>query len=604
MAKTPIQKQNLSEEDFRFLAEFIILEQSKRSRRRKKIEEVWAEIDRQVAMIPQPSNIDIVSGRTIEGTEWMPFVEQPFQAQTLEVLVADSMALIFPEGEDFFAAHSDVTEEFLVGIDPNELFGGTRNPEDPAVTQENIDAIVEAVHFHYQGLYDYRSIWNLILVDCFKRGTFAAKYDIVTSERFDHQTRGVLTKKQEFPMLIPYQMDDTYFADELDVLQHSNAVVGKQPIRVFMQDLGDLKLDAKRGGTDAGWRPKAVDTMEPLREGNVKLLEYEGDLIVPRSDTKPLFLANVTFTAVMGKTKAPDSKEKDMSTIIRFKENEFARSTFVTGGYSPEDARSPYMTSPLVKGMPIQKAMSEASNRASQAAILQTEPPIGYNDNNAVFSANRGINISPRAQNATIGEIQILQIGDVTALSAYYFSLVALYENVTGVNRTRLGAQTKSHQTRFAVNQEAQRGQARTVDYVRSVMIGAMRTSLEIEWMMIKKVFKGEQRIYVAKFDTYLNIQAKHLPDRVLYEVRGAAEPFVEQEELQAKIQGLTLALQVDQARKEAGEAGMDLEEFQRFVLQESGFTDVDKFFAEPNAPRSQGALGELPTQPQLQEVS
>lgn len=583
------------ERDYSFLAEYIVSEYEARKKRRAKIKETWDEIDRQVRMEPKPSNIDVKTGRAIEGTEWMPFVEQPLQAQTLEVLTADTQELLFPEERDFFAAHADVDEDFLNDFNPQEVFGGTPNPEIPAVTQDNINEIVEAVHFHYQGLYDYRGMWNRLIIDCYKRGTFAGQYKWVSREQFNHTTRGVTSRTEKFPMLVPMVMDDVYFADDIDVMQYSNTIHGKSPIHVYMRDLGDLQMEAAKGGSDAGWRAEALKNVEPLENGKVRLLSYEGDLIVPRSTTSPIFLANTVFTVVMGRGKGGNDK---ISTVIRYRENPLDRSSFVTGGYNPEDPRSPYMTSPLVKGASLQKGATEAFNRAMQAAILQTEPPIGFNQNNGVYSAQKGPRIAPRELIPTIGDIQVLQVGNVQELMTAYFDLVRQYQEVTGVNAPRLGAQTKSHQSAFAVGQEVQRGQARTVDYARDLMRGAMETSLEIEWKMIRDNWSGEKRVFVPKWGVFVNLRKKHLPERVMYDVRGAAEPLVERERQQLKIQALQMALQVDQVRKQMNEPGMDLEEFQRYVLQEGGFADVDRFFAEPNARPPGGLSGAIAGEP------
>ena len=69
--------------DFGRLAESIKSDLDQRQDRRKDLEKQWKEVDRQVEMKPAPRE-------KRPGTDWMPEMELPLQAQALEVLTADA----------------------------------------------------------------------------------------------------------------------------------------------------------------------------------------------------------------------------------------------------------------------------------------------------------------------------------------------------------------------------------------------------------------------------------------------------------------------------------------------------------------------------------
>jgi len=106
---------------------------------RKQLEEQWDEIDRQVSMKAKPSNIDKKSGRAAPGSEWMPFIELPWQAQTLELIPADARRLQFPsERKWFFAVAHDSDEALLATIRLCERYITDKFFPDKAIETDDV----------------------------------------------------------------------------------------------------------------------------------------------------------------------------------------------------------------------------------------------------------------------------------------------------------------------------------------------------------------------------------------------------------------------------------------------------------------------------------
>ncbi|NUP96652.1 MAG: hypothetical protein HUU28_10865, partial [Planctomycetaceae bacterium] len=64
----------------------------------------------------------------------------------------------------------------------------------------------------------------------------------------------------------------------------------------------------------------------------------------------------------------------------------------------------------------------------------------------------------------TLTKPEVVAVGNPAGLLQVYLGYLKQYEDLTGVSAPRLGAQTKSHTTAFAVDAEITRGLVRTVD--------------------------------------------------------------------------------------------------------------------------------------------
>jgi hypothetical protein len=240
-----------------------------------------------------------------------------------------------------------------------------------------------------------------------------------------------------------------------------------------------------------------------------------------------------------------------------------------------------------MKGMPIQKAATEALNRLMAWAILNVEPPISYDRNDPFFAASGGPDIYPRALWHSLGKVDAVKIGDGGALTQIYLALLGQYHDVTGVNAPRLGAQTVSHTTAFAKNAELNRGVVRTVDYVNTIRDSSMSRWLSMEFEMGRAAMKGKETFWIPAYGGFVEIKKDFLPDMAVFEVFGAGGPQEEQAKLAKRLSALQLVAQMEQLKLQTGGKPMDWESAQKQVLREGGWTDIDVFF-----PVGQGGPG------------
>lgn len=600
------RKRRLNENDWRRVAESIAEEAERRKGKRVHREKIWKEVDRQVRMEPLPL-VD-ANGAPLAGSNWMSNLELPLQAQTLEVLTADARRLMFPDDRTEFSAHVAMDDNVLETIETDELIPGLSNEAQTfreilgtvtKIDQDDLNALIEGVIQHYHSLYDYRGMWDLLHADAFKHGTFAARAKIASHDDFDNDFRGVIPERFDLPALIPRPIRNVYLDDTVHAVMHEGLFVSPSFIENYWQKLDDLKIAAKKGSRDAtkenaGWMPQGLKDVEPLdiKHGMVELLEYEGDLLVPRSEGPAMFLPNVIVTVVIG---------KGGPKVVRYRERRFAFRSYLIGHYHRSDIADAYGDGPLMMGMPIHKAATDAFNRIMQGAALNTQPPVRWDPTDHYLEAQGGPIIEPNAQWPARTAIDVIEVGDITAMSNVYLALIKQYEDVTGVTVPRLGGQTKSHQTAFAVDSEITRGTVRTVDYVRSIMTGAYPSWLAMEYEMIRKIMPDRLNVFLPKYKAWVQVRKEHLPKNVTFEVHGAAGPLEQREKLQKRLLALQQAVQLEIAKRQLGEGQpLNIETLQRFILKEGGFTDVDALFAGGGSGAAQplqGATG-VPVSP------
>ena len=97
----PDERKEFDQADWLLIAEFIKNEKERRAQhpKRKEKERIWKEVDRQIRMEPLPRVTPPGAG---QRADWYPELELPLQAQTLEVVQADSRRLRFPRGTAWY----------------------------------------------------------------------------------------------------------------------------------------------------------------------------------------------------------------------------------------------------------------------------------------------------------------------------------------------------------------------------------------------------------------------------------------------------------------------------------------------------------------------
>lgn len=543
-------------------AEYVIEEYRARKSRRKEIEEKWDEVDRQLAICPDERNRD--------ERDDAPLVEPPNQAQALEMLTSDTRMMLFPTDRRWFFVNADFDKKIISKIAEDGLIA----IEEEGIVQKTLDDIVHATQSTNQELYDFRGAWDVLNAEAFKYGHFAGRVRLVKKEALSTAYRGPHDVNERIPMLVPYSIRHTYLDDTLHHQSREGIVMQPSTIRRYYQRPSDIKLAAKLG---EGWIPSQVRKLDDDKKNDkVLLLEFEGDLYIGGRE-----YSDIIVTVADG-------------SIIRMRDKSEEISNLIAQPYHIEGTNI-YGTSPLVKGVPVQMGMAHAMQRVLQAAIKNAKPPCRWDSNDPYLSAKGGPDLSAGAVNEAITNVDFWVHGDLNALSNIYLVFLRQYEELTGVTSPRLGAQTKSHQTAFAVDQEISRGQTRTVDYVRSVMKGAMTSFLHIEYELLRKNMPVK-KVFVESQGGWITVKKSYLPERVRYNVVGAAGPGEERLKQQQRMQALTMLFNAEQVVRALGGRPIDLDQVRQELLKEAGFTDVERFFGTEQAvPPGTQTLGTLP---------
>ena len=568
----------VGDKDFKKAAEDIKQQADERQKARKDREKQWAEVDEQLKMSEEHA-FKVRAKRTDNqrdraGGDWLPAFVLPHQSTALEVLTSDARRMMLPEGKNWFEASSNMTDEIAEKYAEPGLFeGDTRGGTN--ITQEELNAICEATLQHNHRKYDVGATMDILNAEAMKYGEFAARLKEVTGKTYSEDYRGVWNNERKYVALSPVSMKNTYPDESCQNLMGEGLEIQPSWIRCYRQKVKDIKLAARRGSTDpedqisGGWMAKNVKKLESpnTRTNDVEVIEFEGDLIIERSrDDIELFNKIVTVAI-----------EKNGPMVIRYRDQKMPFRSYVHGVYHYEgkDAK----VSPLVKAAPLHNAMSEIFNRLIAVSVLHAEPPISHSPDDRWFQSHYGPQIFPRAVWQSVTGITVHQIGDPEKLLTVFLAMLRMYEELTGVTAPRTGAQTKSHQTAFAIDQEISRGQIRTVDYVRSTMRGAMTNWLHMEWDILRKIMKPET-IYVPRMNAYVNVSKDMLPDCV-FDVYGAAGPMEEAREEQKRQASMMLALQTEQVARQLGARPLNLDKIRQEILREGGWADASGFFAE-----------------------
>ena len=549
------ERKSLSAGDWSDIGNFIKQEKDRRAARRKDRERIWKEIDRQVALTPLA--VESAGGDTGQGKkDWYPELESPLQFNTLEVLAADARRMKFPRGTAWFEVSSELSEAYLARwtsrrqtkpmVDSVELILQQLGKPPMNLDQETADILVKAVLDHYHKLYDFRLAVDLLDTEALKYGTCIGRVLEVGAGHFKHDYRGTQAEEVRGPALIPCSIKQTYLDDSTTAVMHEGVVIGPSFIRCAYQGLEDLKRAARVGGSERGWMADRIRRLVPIEgdtehKGQIELLEFEGDLVVPKTKS-PLFLPNVITTVAVG---------NGMAEPVRFRENPDPFRSYVVGHYMRDDVASPYGVSPLMKGQPLAEAISQSLNDVMAASLLNTKPPVSYDRFDASFAAAGGPIIEPGALWGVDDpkKIVVNEIGKPHDLMQVLMFLMKMYEDVVGVNAPRRGAEVKSHTGSAAYDIQSTKGFSRTDDFVTGFEQGPLTSILHMEYAIAKRVMRAAQSIPVdaGGIDGWVKVASADLPDQVAITVNGSAGVFLERERAQSFSEAVKFAAELSQ---------------------------------------------------------
>ena len=577
--------EKFSPEQWSAVADFVRSEKERRAvhPHRVQLDRDWKEIDRQLAMEARARNL--VSGTK---ADWLPNQELPLQATALEVILADAGRMKFPRGRDWYEAHSEVTKDYETRFRKSAFKAyesGQSSSEPIRLDQETADILVKATLDHYHDMYPFRDHWALLDAEAIKYGTYVGYVREAMIPKFDINATQVYSKGLKAPVMVPHSIKDVFLDDTPMSVMHEGVVTSGAIIRRHYKQIDDLKRSVQ-SGTKNGWMASAIKDLEPLgnetdKRRHLEMLEYEGDILVPQSGD-PIFIPSVRLLVAVGKNAA---------RVVRYQDD--VKGSYFVGHYMRERRDSPYGVSPLMKGRPIQEAASEVFNRLGACAILNAEPPVFYDRYDGQLAANGGPSIAPGSSTGCEepGKVKVEQIGDAAGLLNVYIALLKQYEDLTGVNAPRIGAQGKSHTTAYAIDTEQARGQLRTESYVGSQIGGPLKLVLEKEYAICKEIMKAPQPVLINDqgIEGWRSVSADQLPDKVAFTVHGALGPLNEREKMQA----FDLATQRTLALIAAGtQLGLktpqiDLEGIIRHIYEQAGINDASRFISAPGGTES-----------------
>ncbi|MGI9506071.1 MAG: hypothetical protein ACR2RE_23775, partial [Geminicoccaceae bacterium] len=532
-------------------------------------------------------------GKIDPRKRWLPEMELPLQAQTLEVLTADARRLRFPDSGSWFTAHAELTDAYLARVDMTDLVAGDDAGAPVRIDQDGADGLVQGWLSHLHRQYDFFGQYDKIDAEAFKYGVGVGRMNAVRKSVFIQDAKGVMKENQTLPIIVPRSIKNTYLDDSETEAMNEGMVLGQAVIHESSRRFVDMKLAAMKGSTDpkdtmGGWMPANLANVTPDDNGLVQILEFEGDLVVPRKSTRSMVLPGSIVTVAVWKA-GKGSKQTSVGTVIRYRVRKFPFTSYIIHPYHHEDVDDPYAASPLMKGRPIQLAASHALNLLMASGELRTFPPVSWDQNDPNLAGQGGPVIEPNALWETGGISKVTvesSIGEPEVLLRVYIQLVNQYFDVTSVNQPRLGAQTVSHTTAFSKEAELSRGTIRTVDYVRASTKGPMVSFLDKEYRMsLEMMGNTTHSVYMDGFGGFARIKRSFLPDNVTFEAFGAGGPSEEQQKQNRRMAALEMAMRIDQLKinLRIGQP-LDYERIQRQVLEDGGWPDVEPFISGEGA--------------------
>ncbi|MEK9751626.1 MAG: hypothetical protein VW338_00220 [Rhodospirillaceae bacterium] len=585
-----------SDSEKRAIAEFVLEQYERRKDARKDEEMRWTEIDRQLRMDPEP-RMDARTGKPVEGSGWMPQLEMHTQAQAHEALTADARRLIFPKDKSWFTAHALMTDDWLEASKDFTFIPGMKNDmPSSGVDQEAADVIVESAINHWHGMYSFRAHIDQIFGQAFSYGMGVARVRMmrVSKSTTDYRGGGVADGRL-IPAVIPRSIRDTYLDSTPSAVMREGFMVAPVNIECCRMRLADLKMAAAQGSTDTGserggWQRELLFAIEddPLKP-DIEVLDFEGDMMIPVSGSGSIYAPNMVGRVAFGRAGGPH--------LIRLAKRDFPFNSYLLFPYHRVFMDNAYATSPIIMGSPLHKALTESVNRLMQAAALNVQPPVQYDPNDQWLMATGGPDLSPNAAWPSQSDIKVHEVGNLAEMLQVFAILGGGHEDVTGVNKPRLGAQTKSHQTAFAVDSEIGRGLVRTVDFVADQMDNPFQNMLCMEYEMCRKAFtERPEPVFSHRWRMWMNIAREVLPERAIFETHGSAGPLEDRERAQKQMQALQALLQLEPVVVQMGQQPLNYEAIRRFILSEGGFPDVDQFLpaqpARPAIPAGPGDAG------------
>jgi hypothetical protein len=567
-----VQDREIDVNDLQKIASQIIDEYKKRQRNRKDLEKIWDEVDRQVNMTPEKGHKRSLNNKVDPNLAWLPETELPLQAQTLEMLTSDVRRLELPRGREWFLARAAITEKYL------QRFNNTESPIvyekgrfEGVINQDNADRLAQAALLHYHRQYNFKGHMDLINAEALSYGFGVGRFREVNKRIMGHELQGS-DAIMKMPMLIPRSARNVYLDDSAHAIMHEGHELGPNILGARNVKLADMRAAAM---SDDSYIKDQLKLLSTDKNGEILLVELEGDLVYETS-RETIIVRNVILTAASG------SGKPETFGLIRHQPSD--GSSYLVFNYHIENTKQRNGTAPLIKGYPVDRIMSQVMNDLIASGKLKIRPPTGYSQDEPAFAGTGGPVVEPGATWPTTDPITVHSDigGDPATFFAVFTGMNSLYNDVTGVNPPRLGAQTKSHTTAFAKDAELSQGAVRTVDFVSDSLEGPLTRFLEMEYRYALKHWK-KQVVFVPAWNEFVELRKGHLPDIAIFNALGDAAAIEDLQAQQKKLNAIQTAMQIDAAAVQlyGTKPKLDPGKLVENVLRDGGVQDLSEVIVE-----------------------
>lgn len=500
MADEP-KKRKVTKSDWDKVEKFVTDEFENRSTStfRKNHENIWKEVDRQIAMQP----LTKISQSDREAS-WQAAVELGELSKASEIITSDVMRITFPQERTWFQPHVEL--DWPLGQDGRQQ----RNDDMARNKQAKADGLLRSLMVQQHKDFGLKSRFRLSIKESLHHGGF------VSEIRFDREMmvkEGSKIREIGAPVWVPYSMWNAY-PDPSPFIIGTNLFYTGSMILVEYVPKAKLKDMAKGDG----WMPDRLSklpdeehTDKDNKTKDIKLLKFYGDICIERSDGD-IYLPNSKVIIGNGK-------------LIYYAPNDLPYSPIIYGGYERQDVRDPYYTSPIIKQSPIQKFTTLMTNEFIDATKLKVKPPIEYDGMDPEYAANDGPVISPGSKNARRGggkPFTTLDIGDPSfALQAMQFGFRTMQEGM-GVSAIRSGVANSDRQTATEIQKTAQGAEVRTIEFV-SVTEPHLLSFLYMQHEL-NRMYMGEYTFYSDEMHTpdFIRATKKDIDANAVFEVVGS----------------------------------------------------------------------------------
>lgn len=548
MAKsTQIKRRRVMARDHDDIATYISSELKRRkdSDWRRKHEDRWREVDRQIAMDPPVTTKEDAE----DSGDWHNAIQLGDLTDASETITADNMRLVFPTERKFFVPHVELPS---IGLDEET---GAPIPQPPEI-QRQANGIVRSFMVQQHKDFGVRGRVKLATKEILHHGSVVAVVDEQRLLKYEGGTRPLHLKAPVpeihsmwncYPDPSPMvQGTETFYSGSMIIVKSMSLQAAlEMPSWINKDKLQEAHKADKKGVHD-----------------HLEIIYYYGDIFLKRHDGNILFPNR--RTVVSG------------SVFLESTVNRTAYSPIIYTGYERDDVRDPYYTSPIVKRAPMGAFATHMANKTMDAVDLKVKPPGQYDSTDNSFRGNPP-RIYPGAMIPSRGGqgVDTIDVGDpAVGLAAMQFAKQSMQEG-TAVDATRAGVAPGTEQTATEVVETSQRAEVRVVEFSS----GEFEPGFMLRYLIMQHDLNllglESYRFYNDEPHTpdFMRMTKADLPKQIVFEVTGSGTILGERERVQRFGETAVAAGQNELVARET-----DWQEVARQLWEDSKQKDPERF--------------------------